>query len=174
MKKIFVILVTLVVVSLSIGCGANDKFVGRWVGICGSMEKDPAIAVYDIKKNGESYIVDAKIYFITSGSIIKYESDKEYSDIWNTNHYFDNVNGNVNGNSIVIPGMLGNYNIVYIEDEKKIQSPQLINFPKAILELDNDSKKFEQYKKEITEKQKSKMEKKYPGIKYTVKDSNNK
>ena len=168
MKRIFAILITLVFILVSIGCGSNDKFAGQWVGIC---EKNEKIAIYDIQKNGQGYVIDIKILSLPSLWVASPKNGEKYIEKWSLNDNNKGIGATVNDNLLTIPdGFIGTMNLTYIEKDNIIQVPSLGMLPGFAIERNDDGKKLEELKKEIISGRKSVLENRCSNLIYDVEE----
>lgn len=138
------------------GCGAGDKFEGKWVG----MIKDNIIAHWEIKKNGDGYLITAKRY-----RLMNIERTKL---IWRVVNDLDNDGGTAKDNLLDVPKTGGA--LTYNESDKTLKTMPYPTVPAAVMHKDDDGKEFERLKAELLAKTKAELEKKYPGEEITVEE----
>ncbi len=151
-------LCTMLVCSLVLvsGCGVGDKFEGKWVG----MIKDEIIAHWEIKKNGDGYLITAKRYRLMN-------VDKTNLK-WRIVDDLENDGGTAKDNLLNVPKTGGA--LTYNESDKTLKTMPYPTVPAAVMHKDDDGKEFERLKAELLAKKKAELEKKYPGIEITVEE----
>lgn len=147
------------------GCG-KEHFEGKWIGFAkDTFSGGKDIVTFEIKKNGEGYIINSVIYnepliltdpnLRVGGKILKK---------WDIKNDLSHKGGTAKDNIINIGD---GRSATYDENEKKLYVPRNNFYGDLTLERD-DGKKLEEMKKQIVADTQNKLQKKYPGITYQL------
>ena len=144
MKKILAVLTLLMTLLLFTACLGGDKIAGQWIGRTSSLldmsggRKVDDIMVCEIRKNGDSYVMDYHYLVLRNN---------EWSERYGQKGLGVTLNGNLI--TVLLPGV--NFNMTYIEKDKTIQVPPMgLHTQTIVVERDDDGKKLEALKTELS------------------------
>ena len=150
-RRVFAALALFMALLVSTACLGGDKIAGKWIGrteshgdLSGGSKVDNII-VWEIKKNGDSYVMDYKYLILRK-------------DGWQDWGAQKGLGATLNGNliSVLFPG--ATLNMTYIEKDKTIQTPPMgISYGTVTLERDDDGKKLEALKNELLQEYQEKQ-----------------